>query len=703
MNSFQDIGAVKQKGILAFVFMLCAVQVHAQVIEDSIHNLLAKEVVVTATRSERRINDLPIPISAIYAEEISISGNARLHSVIEQMTGLTLIQDHGNGVQIQGFDPDYTLIMIDQAPVIGRTAGTLDLSRIATSDISRIEIVKGPSSSLYGSEALAGVINIITKTPSESIVKVETQYGTHATLDVSATASMAEGDLKALLSADYYRTSGYDLNPDDGMKTIDPYSSYSIFGKTSYRLASMTLFEISSRYYNEMQQPVYLVSTANKVDRVVGDGIVTDFSITPHLSHFFTDNLKTDIHLYSSIFGTKSSLQYESDGSLYDESFFDQTLLRPELMCEYVFAKNNTLTSGAGYSIESVKATRYEGTKTMGNAYAFAQYDWIPHEDINIIVGLRYDDHTAYASQLSPKLSLRYSLSEAFALRGSVGSGFKSPDFRQLYLTFTNPVAGYSVYGSQEVAVEVQKLDQEGQISEILIPLENFNGIRAESSIAYNLGMQFSNRESGYSVDANLFYNNVINLIDSEPVAQKTNGQVIFSYVNKNRVATYGLEMNNSWKLTPELTISAGYQYLQAIDLDLIKDIADGKIYRRDPLTLETERVSESDYGGLFNRSVHMANAKIYFQDEKSGIDASIRNVYRGRYGFADKNGNQILDADNEYAPGYYQMNISIRKSFEDKYFIQLGCDNLFDYTNPEYTPMIAGRLLWGKIGVSIN
>lgn len=92
----------------------------------------------------------------------------RLNEVLSEQTGINILDDpHGQGIQIQGFDPAYTLILIDGLPLIGRSTGILELSRITTNNIDRIEIVKGPTSSLYGSEAMAGVVNIITAEPAK--------------------------------------------------------------------------------------------------------------------------------------------------------------------------------------------------------------------------------------------------------------------------------------------------------------------------------------------------------------------------------------------------------------------------------------------------------------------------------------------------------------------------------------------------------
>ncbi|PIO47337.1 MAG: colicin I receptor, partial [[Chlorobium] sp. 445] len=121
---------------------------------DSLKIYGAKEVVVTATRSEKELEEVAIPVSVISKKRIEQQGAMRLNEVLEEQTGLAIMYDHGTGVQMQGFSPAYTLILIDGEPIVGRTAGTLELTRFTVANIERIEIVKGPSSSLFGSEAL---------------------------------------------------------------------------------------------------------------------------------------------------------------------------------------------------------------------------------------------------------------------------------------------------------------------------------------------------------------------------------------------------------------------------------------------------------------------------------------------------------------------------------------------------------------------
>ena len=123
-----------------------------------------EEVVVSATRTDRSVEDLPMPVTVLGKEKIQQTGGIRLSEVLREQTGLQISSDHGAGLQMQGLDSDYILILLDGEPLIGRTAGTFDLDRMSVSNIERIEILRGPSSAIYGSEAMAGVINIITKT-----------------------------------------------------------------------------------------------------------------------------------------------------------------------------------------------------------------------------------------------------------------------------------------------------------------------------------------------------------------------------------------------------------------------------------------------------------------------------------------------------------------------------------------------------------
>ena len=153
-----------KKVTILTLFVINLVDLNAQEIhKDSLIIRPLDEVVVTATRSIRDLSSLPLPVALISRNKIIKSGTVRLNEILNEQTGITTVFDESGfeGVQIQGISSDYILILIDGVPLIGRRAGNFDLNRIALGNIKQVEIVKGPSSSLFGSEALGGVINFI--------------------------------------------------------------------------------------------------------------------------------------------------------------------------------------------------------------------------------------------------------------------------------------------------------------------------------------------------------------------------------------------------------------------------------------------------------------------------------------------------------------------------------------------------------------
>ena len=157
---------------------------------------------ITGTKTLRVVSSLPLNASVIKKEEIEKTNATRLSDIINEELGLITISDFGGaeGIQMQGLDSEYTLVLIDNQPLVGRSAGSLDLDRISVGNIKQIEIVRGPSSSLRN-EALAGVINIISDEPKKGLNgKISSSYETHNTIDSNFSLSFMDENLKARYS-----------------------------------------------------------------------------------------------------------------------------------------------------------------------------------------------------------------------------------------------------------------------------------------------------------------------------------------------------------------------------------------------------------------------------------------------------------------------------------------------------------------------
>jgi outer membrane receptor for ferrienterochelin and colicins len=660
-----------------------------------------KEVVVTATRTAKSLMQLPMPVSTINSKEIKNRGLVRLNEILAEQTGLSVLPDaHGQGIQIQGFSPDYTMIMLDGLPLIGRTTGILDLSRITTNNIDKIEIVKGPVSSLYGSEAMAGVINIISATPPlGGSGSISARYGTNKNTDISLNGGYATQRLSLSGFVNRYSSGGYTLVPQSGSPTVSPFIGYTLNGRLGYKFSDATNIKFQVRNYTNTADNNFLVDD----DRITGDGTEKDLNISGGLTHKFTEKFTGDVRLYHAGYSTKSLLRNTADNSIYDETFFDQNFNRAELQGDYKILTSLRFTGGVGGQTESVVATRYNEKKTFQSGYAYGQVDWTPFKRLNIIGGGRFDTHSVYRSQFSPKLAASYQLSDKFVILASTGKGYKAPDFRQLYLNFTNAVVGYSVFGTEEAAFELQKLQDQGQIASILIDPASLRTLNAESSTAYNFGYRYRPFTS-LMWTVNVFRNNICDLIDSEPIAIKTNGQSVFSYLNLQNVYTQGAETDVTYSFLKHWTVAGGMQYLEAYDQTVLDKIKTGQVFGTDQATRETVKVKKSQYGGLLNRSKYMANARIAYQDDKTGIITSVRAIYRGRYGFSDVDGNGIVNRDDEYVKGYVLFNASVSKLFlNNQLRLQLTGENLGNYKNPGAISNLPGTLVYAGITYNLN
>lgn len=700
------------KRLPGFLFALSAHFASAQ----SSDSLLSKDldaVVVTATRNERQMGALPMPVTLIPKANIRTMGSLRLTDVLTEQTGLVVVPQvngQGNGIQLQGFNPDYTLIMIDGEPFVGRFTGSLELSRIAVGNIKKIEIVKGPSSSLYGSEALAGVINIITERPSGKKLGFYSRYGSNNTLDVNADASVANDKCGFYVFANRYSTDGYDLSPNSKGQTVSPFSSYTYTSKFNYKITPKTELLISGRLFAQTQDNWFEVKENGENVMTSGPSQVRDWNLNPVLTHRFTNNVKSTMRLYATRYNTETNLNLQPANTPYYHDTFNQFFIRPEFNSEIYFNAKHISTVGAGFIKESVATTRYNDSKRryQQTEYVFMQHEWQPTENFNVIGGLRFDKNSIYGSQLSPKLSMRWVINSKITLKGSVGVGFKAPDFRQLYYNFTNMAAGgYSVLGSEVVREILATLEAQGQIGSYTLDPNEIGKLKAERSRSINIGgtWKISNL---LSLDFNVFRNKVNNLIDSRIVAVTMGAQNIYSYKNINRAFTQGVELNTSYRIDEKWNLSLGYQLLYAKDIKVVDNIKKGNVFGRDPETLATYRLKCWEYFGLYNRSRNTGNAKIFYEDRKLGWFGSLRVIYRGRYGAgdmmgnlqgesipsSDRNSNSIQDVYDNFVKGYALINFSIGKTIKN-FRLQGGVDNIFNYTEPVFIPNLPGRLAY--------
>lgn len=668
--------------ISVLCFLAFAKAVSQEIAKDSTKVNELEEVIVSATRTERQLSSLPLPVTLIPKKKILQSGTIRLDEILNEQTGIITVSDESGfeGVQIQGIASDYILILIDGVPLVGRSAGNFDLSRLTVGNIKQIEVVKGPSSSLYGSEALGGVINIITEKPKSEELQGNVSYrlGSFIQQDINLDLKQGFKKLRYAIFANRFSSEGYDLNPDVEGQTVNPFQNYTVNGRVYYDFNDKLSLFTSTRFYDQVQDAGL---TFNDV-QFEGDSKEREWNAHARLDQKWNDRLSTAYELYYTNYTANERLADPISDDVLSDSDFDQKLLRPEIRGSYVFEKSGTLTAGVGFQYDQLDRTFFDEAVNFNSQYVYAQYDFNPIERLNVIAGARFDNHSEYSNQFSPKLAMRYKLTDAIAVKGSVGYGFKAPDFRQLYFDFTNSAVGYTVLGYNVALDKLRELQEQGQILDVVVSDDDLNNpLEAESSVGYNFGLTF--KEGKWNSELNFFRNDIKNLIDTRIIARKTNGQNVFSYVNFDEIYTTGFEINTGYKITDALNVSAGYQLLYAYDKKKQQDVKDGQLFARDPATNQTVAVTQSDYFGLVNRSRHNANFKVFYDIASAKANINLRLLYRSKYAQFDTNGNGLIDKyDTSFIDGYVTTNIAASKTFYEDFTLQIGANNLLDYTD---------------------
>ena len=658
---------------------------------DSLWQLDMDPVVVTATRAERRADEVAVPVSVLGQQEIEAQGAARMTDLLASQPGLTINNDHGSGLQMRGLGADYTLILVDGEPIIGRTAGTLDLDRLTTANVERVEIVRGPTSSLYGSEALAGVVNLITETPDAPLGgQVRTRYGTHGTVDVSAQLDGEQGPWQGSVFVDRYRTGGYDLAPGTLSPTRPGYVDYTAQARGQYEANSSTTLSLRGRLASQAQDYAVGISADGTQDEIrhTQQNERLDWNGTAEIEQQLGAGWRLTGTLYGAGYHTDQSLRRFSDGTICSESALDQYHGEAEAVLRGALGENHLLTVGAGTTVETIDADRKMGRRIGG--FGFMQDEWSPLASLDVTGSLRLDGNSDYASRLSPKLAVRYAPFDRVSFHASVGSGYKAPAFRQLYLNFTNPQAGYSVFGITEVQRGLRQFEEQGQIDTFFRdPSALGEPLSPETSWAFNAGVTASLwGDTTLRLDA--YHNEVDNLIDAEAVARKTNGQSVFTYLNRKEVFTRGVEARITLRPAPRLRLQLGYDYLEAKDRQVLEQLRDGDIYRREDG--RDVQVAPSEYAGLPGRAPHSGTAQLRYRYAPLGVTAHVQGTLRGRAAYADLDGNGIVDADREYLEARTLWDATLSKTFRDDYTLRVGGENLLGYTNPRRVPSIPGQ-----------
>ena len=601
------------------------------------------EVVVTGTRSERLLSEAPVATEVISRSEIALSGAHDAAELLAGRAGVEVITRlNGAGVSLQGLNPEHVLILVDGKRVTGRVNGGVDLSRFPIESIERIEIVRGASSALYGSEAMGGVINLITRN-SQPKLAFETQgaYGGLNTGLFSGTLSGSLGKIRNRLTAAWRQRDSYDLDPSTPNTNGNGYKQVTLSHDGDLRLDESTRLKTRVDYLFRDQTGIDAYATGAIYDRLNRTETLS-VSLDPEWSLAAFPKLR--MNAYYNLYRDQYLQDQRGSNALDSQSQTLDQLAQITLQDERLLSDSHVLTTGAELAYETLQTERLataNADRVRGALYA--QDEWSLTDQLMIVPGLRLDTDSRYGSNLAPKITLKYDPWQQLTLRANVGGGFRAPDFKELFMAFENPSVGYQVVGNPD--------------------------LRPETSMSTNLGLEWR-AGTWSSLMLNLYRNDVSNLIQTDMTpSMDTDGRLRYRYVNVASAFTQGVESTLQLKPLDGLILEPGYMFTDTLDKTLNRP--------------------------LEGRPRHRLSLTTRYQHLATGFSGYVRAAYHSERPFySDALAQPVANAI--MAPGYTLLELRLSKSISDQVSVFVQGDNLLNASNLIYLPIPPATVLAG-------
>jgi vitamin B12 transporter len=392
------------------------------------------QVVVTATKTEIEIAESPQSISVITSKEIAESPHRSIAEIIQQAPAVDVSSYGPAGslatAQIRGSSASQVLILVNGRRINDPQNGQFDLNNlpIAKDEIERIEILRGSASALYGADAMGGVINILTKTPSrEPQTSASVSYGRFDTGQVSLSHRWKPGAFSYDLSVAREKSDGYRPNSDS--------KAWIAGGELGYEIGQNSEITLGARYIDKEVGLPGTVTFPDPDDRQKDKIWLLNVGYQGQITQRFKLNFKGFHNNYRNTFNSGSQGALSSGESALHKSF----ATGGDLQGIWALGETHLLTAG-GETIEDRLDSSLIGTEKATRGALYMQDEWAIVSSLTATYGLRWDYHSIYGDQLDPRVGILWRLPAAFRLRASVGRSYRAPTFNDLYW----PASGYT-------------------------------------------------------------------------------------------------------------------------------------------------------------------------------------------------------------------------------------------------------------------
>ncbi len=427
------------------------------------------EVSVTGSFVEKPLKNTPVITRVISQKDIQALNPQNIETLLQY--GIPGLQIGYNSmsqlpeITYQGMDSEYILFLVDGERVSGEGADhNVDFTRFNVDDIERIEIIKGAQSTIYGSNALGGVINIITKTANRPFTaNLSARYAGSNGQNYSGSIGLKKDRLTSFTSLSFRSRNTYTIGDSEGKTTVTEGSD----GSTTTTLdAAQSSTVYGYNIWDFTQKLGYTINEKLSVD-VKGTYYWNQRDIRPGrlYQEYYVDYCLSGRVKYLPAEGQQIVLSYIYDNYKKDNHFYriDSTYTNyrnvkqtPRLEYSGRFG-NHTVSVGAEGEFEYLHHYMLEDSSHVNNkAFAlYAQEDWTIIDGLNVIAGLRADYHEKYHWHVTPKISAMYHMGEHFIWRAGYAQGFRSPDLKELYMSYDmGGLGAFMIYGNEDLEPE---------------------------------------------------------------------------------------------------------------------------------------------------------------------------------------------------------------------------------------------------------
>lgn len=614
----------------------------------------AETTVYSGSRQEELRESLNTKVEVLTQEQIRDTGYETVGEILREVPGVLTrrgSEGTGAGEQIQGIDSRQVLVLFDGFPVLGARGikrGVLNLDRQSTANLQQVEVVKGASSALFGSDAIGGVINMIPRDPKRPFEgDVRVSGGNFGVFDTAANIGFVKNKLSGIFTIEQHKRNEVDLTPTTFDTTIAGFRRTDFYNRFKYQFTkNFSVSTLFDGYWNK------------QTGRAVGEegnqfNDIDEQSQSYGLTADWQMNERTAVQFrgYFSRWDeiTRGNLNNAARTMIPDGNLFER-LGQIDGMVSYIWGERQLVQFGGEW-----RTNRYRGINRLrddkGNR-ADTRNIWIQDKisitnRLTATLGIRFDNHSVFGSAVSPKIGLNFRINENVNLRASWGRGFRAPDLGQLYYRFLNPTNFYQVIGNPNLA--------------------------PEHSGSWQVGGEYNGFSRKFRFGANFFRNDVRNLIDSvslgfiatqsqlnavisangiDPTFNPALGRLLFFYKNLANVYTQGVELDTEIILPKGFTVGGAYTYLDAKDKTT-------DLY-------------------LLNRNKHQGFVKFGYTSELYGFRTNLRSSFYSSWINA-----RSTTGVETIAPKFQIWDLYGAKSLPKNLEIYGSIDNLFDNQDP--------------------